>query len=67
MSKDDNKIVHLHAARQVRALKIPDGMFGPSLMRLIEDGCILRTLAQDPTRQSFRRERLQTLLNREDL
>lgn len=67
MGKDDNKIVHLHAARQVRALKLPGGTLGPHLMRLIEDGCILRTLAQDPTRQSFRRERLQTLLNRGDL
>ena len=62
--KDDNAVIHLHAARQVRALKIPDGMLSPNLMRLIEDGCILRTLAQDPTRRSFRRERLQTLLNR---
>ena len=66
MAKGENGAVLLHARRLVGSLKIPNGTLGPHLMRLIEDGYILRCLARDPTRKSYRRERLQTLLNRED-
>lgn len=63
----DNHLVHLHAARKVRALGIPSGVLGPDIMRLIEDGMILRVLASDPTAKSYRTDRLQRLVRREGI
>lgn len=67
MPKGDNNLVHLHAARRVRALQIPSGILGPDIVRLIEDGMILRTLADDPTATSYRKDRLQRLVRREGI
>ena len=65
MPKEDNASIHTHASRLWRSLKVPDGVLHPELVKLIQDGCILRTIAHDPTRKSYRVARLKTLLTRE--
>ena len=67
MPHGDNLILHRQVERYMRSLAIPPGILGDRVLRLIEDGFMLRLLAHDPVAISFRRERLERLVDRKDI
>lgn len=62
--KGDNELILRNVDRLYSSLRIPPGMLGPELVRLVRDGLLLFLLANDTTRVSFRRERIQNLKER---
>lgn len=59
--KGDNEIILLHVRRRWDSLRIPPGTLGRHTERLMMQGILLDILCQDPTRVSFRRERIRNL------
>lgn len=61
---NDNTIILEHVRRRMAAAGITDATLSRDVLRLCEDGMILRLLAAEPVVKSFRRERLQRLIAR---